>query len=237
MDAMSDWQVAGQSEMYPRAPSSTAASRGMLVLRVLLLVGFVLGAVQLAARPVQKSVGELEAALTSGQVRTLTIERPPNGVQVGGDFRVEWTGAGRPGYASYQYSSGASGTVADEGAIILAAAQSSPSPVAVEVRHESLVPSGVIWGWFGIAVLTTIGLLIAGPQPRRATKWAWFWLAVSITPLWLVFLVLEPVPMWSDQPRPVARRRLTGGWAFLLSLVLGSVVAAAWPDWKDLLTH
>jgi len=56
-------------------------------------------------------------------------------------------------------------------------------------------------------------------------------------PFWLAFVVLEPVPMWSDQPQPLVRRRLTGGWAFLLSLVVAGAVAAAWPDFKDLLTH
>ncbi|MFH5821368.1 hypothetical protein [Georgenia sp. AZ-5] len=78
-----------------------------------------------------------------------------------------------------------------------------------------------------MAALLSLGLLIGGPQPRLATKWAWFWLAVS-TPLWTVFLLLEPVPVWSRSPAPVRERRLTGGWAFVLSLtavplVLGMV--------------
>jgi len=49
-------------------------------------------------------------------------------------------------------------------------------------------------------------------------------------------VVLEPLPMWADRPQPAARRRLTGGWAFLLSLVLGAVVTSAWPELSDVRT-
>jgi hypothetical protein len=88
-----------------------------------------------------------------------------------------------------------------------------------------------------LAAFAVILLLIGGPQPRLATKWAWFWLSWAMPPLWLVFVVLEPLPLWANQPQPLARRRLTGGWAFLLSFVLAGVVASTWPDWADVLTN
>jgi len=239
MAASPDWQLAEQQSLYPPAPSVRPSSPMALVLRVLIAVGLVVGGAQIAARPVQKSVSELMDALALGQVQTLTIERLPADSQGAGTFRVAWTGTVRPGYASYQFSNMNGQPRVDEGAAILAAAASSPSPVGVEVRYDSFGPlgnPGVTVVWLALASLVALGLLIAGRQPRLATKWAWFWLATAMTPLWLAFVVLEPVPMWSDQPQPLVRRRLTGGWAFLLSLVLAGAVASAWPDWKDLLT-
>lgn len=96
----------------------------------------------------------------------------------------------------------------------------------------------------GVAVLSSLLvliLLVRGPQPRWATKWAWFWLGA--TPLGLgilAWLALE-VP-WSrrahrlPEPQPGAREeRLTGGIAFGLFLIASSVltqlVSAGWVPW------
>ncbi|MCZ2810296.1 hypothetical protein O2W15_02505 [Modestobacter sp. VKM Ac-2979] len=76
----------------------------------------------------------------------------------------------------------------------------------------------VIW-------LAALFLLVGGPVPERATRWAWFWLC------WIplgtpVFLVLSGPFPGVPAPRPGARR-LTGGWAFLLSwLVVGAVAGS-----------
>lgn len=81
-------------------------------------------------------------------------------------------------------------------------------------------------GWFGsvglLALLATLVLMVSGPQPWRATGWAWFWLLS--TPVGaLSFLVLSgPTPL-VPAPRP-GGRRLTGGWAFLLALALTRLV-------------
>ena len=87
--------------------------------------------------------------------------------------------------------------------------------------------SSSIWGvrmppWVGLTwlllALTTLGLVMSGPQPWRASRWAWFWLG------WLpggqvAFLVLSgPTPPLT-RPGPRAWR-LTGGWAFLALLVI-----------------
>jgi len=79
-------------------------------------------------------------------------------------------------------------------------------------------------GWVGLVVLPiglgVLFLLLGGPVPERATRWAWFWLVWS--PLGsLAFLVLSGPFPGVPAPRPGARR-LTGGWALLLSLVLGT---------------
>ena len=72
----------------------------------------------------------------------------------------------------------------------------------------------VVWSLYAV-FLSTLGLLVVGPEPWRATRWAWFWLLTSAAfPLTaLAFLVLGgPTPL---VPAPRERsRRLTGGWAF-----------------------
>ena len=68
------------------------------------------------------------------------------------------------------------------------------------------------WLWV-VAVL----LLATGPEPRWATRWAWFW--AFIGPLVVVALPLFALGSVPLPGRPAPRRpghRLTGGWAFLL---------------------
>ena len=209
----------------------------VLVLRVLIAVGLVLGMAQMATRPVERSVDDLLAALRSGHVSAVSIDRPGPGEESSGSSRVEWSGQGRPAFASYEYSTMEGSVQFDEGEAILRAADAAGVPVTVTgpFSYPSGIsfPNGAPGALAGLAVLL---LLIGGPQPRLATKWAWFWLGIAVTPLWLAFVVLEPLPMWADRPQPAARRRLTGGWAFLLSLVLAAVVTSAWPELSDVLT-
>ena len=90
--------------------------------------------------------------------------------------------------------------------------------------------SGTVLGWqvsgrlalvTAVVWLATVALLINGPEPWRATRWAWFWLIAN--PLGaigsLAFLLLSgPTPLL-----PAAKvdgRRLHGGWAFLIALAV-----------------
>jgi hypothetical protein len=68
--------------------------------------------------------------------------------------------------------------------------------------------------WFG-----TILLAGAGPQPWRATSWAWIWLILFSGPLGSVAYLLLGGPLGMGRPRN-PERRLTGGWAFLIGVVL-----------------
>jgi len=73
-----------------------------------------------------------------------------------------------------------------------------------------------------VATLAALVLLAAGPQPRLATRWAWFWLS-GLYPLVLLFVLLEPVPLWRGASSTAPARRLTAGWAFLVVLVLSAL--------------
>lgn len=69
-------------------------------------------------------------------------------------------------------------------------------------------------------VVLTFVFLVGGPQPWRATRWAWFWLALSGAPGLAFYLVLGgPLGVW---PPRQDRRRMGGGVGLLLALVLAA---------------
>jgi len=110
----------------------------------------------------------------------------------------------------------------------------NPGLTVTKVSHSTL--DGELFdrsvpGWLVLPVfclwLLTITYLISAPRPWRATKWAWFWLLGIVPPLGpLLFLTLGG-PTGVLGPPALGARRLTGGWAFLISLVLGSVFFAS----------
>ena len=69
-----------------------------------------------------------------------------------------------------------------------------------------------------------LGLLVTGPQPWRATRWAWFWLLLPPVGSIAFLLLSGPTPGLPAPKNP--RRRLSGGWALLLSLPLSGAVGA-----------
>ena len=74
-------------------------------------------------------------------------------------------------------------------------------------------------GWLGLATwFGTVLLAGNGPEPWRATKWAWTWLTLWGGPLGCLgfFLLGGPLGLW--RPKDLGRR-LTGGWAFLIAVV------------------
>ncbi len=96
------------------------------------------------------------------------------------------------------------------------------------VRDGSRTFSGELGPWLvpdwvrgsALLLLAATGLLLlGGPRPWRATRWAWFWLMLGAAPIGVpAFLVLSgPVP-GLRRPRPGAVL-LTGGWAFLLTFL------------------
>lgn len=228
------------------------SSRVALVVRVLIAVGLILGLASVASQPLQRTVNDLFIALQEGRVDSIRIERPTGvaeDISAGSaSLRVEWSGTGRPAHATYQWSF-SDDAATDEGELILDEGElilDEAAAAGVQVREIATDPfgfsgtSGVIWHPVAavgmLAAFAVLILLIASPQPRLATKWAWFWLGCAITPLWLAFVVLEPLPLWANQPQPLIRNRLTGGWAFLLGIVLASTAGWLWPGWADVLT-
>lgn len=93
--------------------------------------------------------------------------------------------------------------------------------------------SGTVWNflswevpqWVAVsglaAWLSTFMLAAGGPEPWRATRAAWFWLVLLGGWIGVAAFLLLGGPLGTWQPHD-RNRRLTGGWAFLLALLLGS---------------
>lgn len=227
-----------------------AARRPWPALRLALVLVWSVIAVATLLSPRATSASELFAAVEQGRVDRVGVA---GGLEAGwtGSATVEvtWRGDGglprrtrlvevRPDVGG---TDGADGIVWSEGdapltqvADVVAEVRSYSSDVQVErvpvddglrLFGVPVAPWGALLG--ALAWLSALWVLVNGPQPWRATRWAWFWL--SAPPLgMLAFLVLSgPLP-GRGRRRPEGPR-LTGGWAFLLTLLIGAVLPA--PLW------
>jgi hypothetical protein len=84
--------------------------------------------------------------------------------------------------------------------------------------NEWLNPLAVAWP---LAWLTMVFVLISGPQPRRATKWAMFWWLCLPGGLGMLWALTREAP-WSrraaalpEPPPGPGEGKYTGGWAFI----------------------
>ncbi|GAB6898418.1 hypothetical protein [Kineosporia succinea] len=87
---------------------------------------------------------------------------------------------------------------------------------------------GALYSAYLLVLLGSVVVLLAGPEPWRATRPGWFWAGFFVP--WVavpLFLLLSgPTPF---VPAPGnERRRLTGPAAFLLGLFVPGIVAATW---------
>jgi hypothetical protein len=181
--------------------------------------------------------GELRALVAAGEVDAVRIsgELPyrANGYSV---VEIHWRHGWQRHTAEVVQVSGRgqrpeAEAAADGDAPVIQAAPSSrltALQAGLQVtRDQRRSDGGGLLGWHVPYALTSSAfvlfvasfvLLVAGPQPWRATRWAWFWLLLPPVGS-IAFLVLSgPTP---GVPRPRdERRRLTGGWAFLLAIPL-----------------
>lgn len=87
---------------------------------------------------------------------------------------------------------------------------------------------GVPWQVAALGMATWLGvllLIVGGPEPWRATRWAWGWVWVLSGPVGSFAFLLLGGPLGLLRPHP-GHRRLTGGLAFLLA----SVLFAGWRE-------
>jgi hypothetical protein len=206
--------------------------RGTLVVGWLLVV-----AASLLVGERTASWAEVQALVVCGQVETVRVsgELPARATGYG-HVEVHW----RHGLLRYTTEvvqvrgrgSAVAARAAGDGAPVLHASPTSRlvalQPALQVTRDQSRSSGGPLFGWqvpngVGIAAfLLCLGglyLMVAGPEPWRATRWAWFWLVLTSPFVSVLFLLLSGPTVAVPGPRN-PRRRLTGGWAFLLSLPL-----------------
>lgn len=214
----------------PRVPAAVAGRVLRLVLAVL-LVG--IGVSSYVSTPVQRPLTDLLGGLEAGRVHSMRVEVPPVGT-TGSGFDVRWS-TGSPRHYDSQYEL-TDGTAAPPN-VVLAAVARSPRHVDVTTAASpptppsGLRPDGVVGL---LVVLALFGLLVWGRDPRLVTRWGWFWLACSLPVSAVAFVLSEPSPLWRADARR-GRRRLTGGWAFLLGAAGAAVGARVFPSLSGLL--
>jgi hypothetical protein len=178
-------------------------------------------------------LADLEAAVGQGQVDSVEIVgETPSGGQGYGIQAVRW----RDGPIR-RTAEALVGARPDAGAVDLpwrdadlGVVLSRADPDLEVRRGEQGYPSshGELLGWrvptwtalpAVTALLLNVGFLLCVPRTWRATRWAWFWvMTVPVVGTVLMLLLSGPAP---GLPAPKARaRRLTGGWAFILSTVV-----------------
>jgi hypothetical protein len=207
-------------------------------LRHALLVGWILVLVAVPLSGERSATWpELRALVAAGEVETVRVSGEMSGRWTGYSIvEVHWRHGWQRHRAEVVQVSGRgqrdeAEAAADRDVQVIQAAPSSRltalQPALQVTRDQRRSSDGPLLGWHvpsAVALpafaLFAAGfvLLVAGPAPWRATRWAWFWLLLP--PVGgIVFLVLSgPTP---GVPRPRdERRRLTGGWAFLLAIPL-----------------
>lgn len=202
---------------------------GLIGLWLALLVGMVLVGER------ESSLAELRSALASGSVDTIRVSGGlPDGARGTAIQQVRWRSNGIARVATVREVSRPDG-----------ASHGSPYPVVREDvgirlhdefpgltvnREPDRWPGSTVWGFSGpgwlagvalVAFLMTLVLIVSGPPPWRATRWAWFWL--MWTPVGALAFAVLSGPLWPLRPPRPGARGLTGGWAFLLSMLLAGV--------------
>lgn len=189
---------------------------------LLLGCGVVLGAVLLVGeRPA--SYDDLRTALEDGSISTVRVEGGlPQGSDGEAGAAVHWRDGliGRVAAVRETTSHRLDGR--------LTAIDPDVRVTRTDRRNHGDIEDWRVPAWCDdLNTLVAIGalvLLVSGPQPRVATRWGWLWLMWLALPLGLVaFLVLSG--RLSSRSHSEGRR-LTGGWAFLLGLVLRGALAA-----------
>lgn len=203
------------------------STRGALVVRLLVLASFLLGWLFTLTQPQVATARDLVVELDAGAVSHVVLEQ--EGPADSGTFEVSWEGTGGPAFARYEATPDA-----DWGTLVREAANRSPS--RVDLRTGDVLPPVPGKGVIVLTSLFGLGVLLLGPEPRLATTWAWLWLCAALSPLWLVFLVVEPTPLWVRRPLLGRRFRLGGAVAGGIAIALALTGWLWFPDWANLVS-
>ncbi|MEP9363705.1 hypothetical protein ABLE68_12120 [Nocardioides sp. CN2-186] len=186
------------------------------------------------------SYSELRAAVAEGAVDVVTISGAlPPGARGAGTVQVHWR-SGLVGHVSEVVEARPirAQPAMRHGLPVVASVEDDLTAYAPDlaVHHDDgLQGYSEIHGWHlpswtgfvALAIfLSVFMLVVGGPQPWRANRWAWFWLLVFAAPVGTVGFLLLGGPSGLLPPR-VGARRIRGGWGFLLALVVGAAIGSS----------
>jgi hypothetical protein len=207
---------------------------------VLLFLLLAAGAVTVAgaSHPAHRQQADLVADLDAGRVTHLEFRSV--------DQQVRWV----DGWWRWRETALESAPDNSDGSTTLPSAQSAAAawltgrvdasghPVVVEFHDGqdsgwwvNLVVPGPLKAATGVAWLATLLIMLGRRRHRYANRWAWFWLFTVGQLGALLYLVLEPQPLWrpGSWPTRPARSITRGGkgfaWAIGLSFVTSLTVA------------
>ncbi|MFD0745914.1 hypothetical protein ACFQ1L_31825 [Phytohabitans flavus] len=184
-------------------------------------------------RPPERSESDLTADLAAGRITYLDYER--------GDHRVRWANGWwrwrTTTLVSWQENIERPDAIYPESDAALAWLQqqinASDRPISLRIRADREAgwwPANVVWEPLQVATLAawvgTFLLMLGHSHHRYANRWAWFWLFTVGQVGVLLYLVLEPQPLWRPRswpPRtdsPPIRGGTGLAWAILLSIAL-----------------
>ncbi|MFC5381296.1 hypothetical protein [Aquipuribacter nitratireducens] len=231
----------------PAAAATAVLPRRWVVVRWALVALWVVAAVAVLAVGAQRSsVEDLERAVAAGRVDAVQVRgglgdaeagsatqeavwrdgllRRYTEVVVSRDDGITWVDGDRPVVDDDL------GTLVRQLAPEVEVVRAGPDPSSGDAVGPGTgsplttyrVPSPVGW-LLGLGWLLHVALLVEGPAPRTGTRWGWFW--VLFPPLGPLVHALVGMRRAGDadvRRRPALPRGLTGGWAFLLNLVVTS---------------
>lgn len=186
--------------------------------------------------------GELESALDTGDVNSVMVTPGlPSGAEGSLMQTVYWRSGLLNHYADVRMVTpdGDNSASSGDDAVVrsgydIAAQIADEHPAVLITRSAERYSYGQIYGfqvptwliWFALAgAVGTLMVLVSGPEPWRATRWAWFWLITTVIGPPLFLILAGPTPPLRS-PRET-HRRLTGGWALLIALLFGSFLLSS----------
>ena len=191
----------------------------------------------------ESTFGHLEEKVAAGEVREVEVVGDPlSGSSIGyAGVQVRWRESWVDRTASVTQASSerqaAKARRANGGPVIIGGVDDHLRRLDPDVslsrgehRSTSFSMGGLEGpGWIGFGyLLLLLGTLalVGGPRPWRASRWGWAWLALLLPPYGIGAYLLLGGPTGLFPPRNPRRVWLTGGWAFILALILGGSAAS-----------
>ncbi|WP_066363990.1 hypothetical protein [Herbidospora mongoliensis] len=199
-------------------------------LRIALLLVLLYGALVVSAtsRPSARTFGQFRAALTAGEVDRVTWRGDSGGI-----WQLHWSESPLIWHeAPPEKLAGDGGPYTPE-RLDADLDRSRIRPLAEHLDNRnsgSILPEWPFWfpgvgflPWLAAAWVIAFVVMV-GSRPRLGNRWAWFWLFTVGEIGALLFLVLEPRPLWKGPgPGAAESKPISGHTGCLYSILLAIV--------------